>query len=46
MGGNEAPPSPAAKKFTAFTRLAGMFMGRVEAMTVGDWRVRFILDLR
>jgi hypothetical protein len=46
MGGDDAPPSPAAKKFTRFTRLAGMFMGRVEALTVGDWRVRFILDLR
>jgi hypothetical protein len=46
LGGDDAPPSPAAKKFTRFTRLAGMFMGRVETMTLGDWRVRFILDLR
>ncbi len=46
LGGDDEPPSPAAKKFTRFTRLAGMFMGRVEAVTLGDWRVRFILDLR
>jgi hypothetical protein len=46
LGGDETPPSPAAKKFTRFTRLAGMFMGRVEALNVGNWRVRFILDLR
>jgi hypothetical protein len=46
LGGDDAPPSPASKKFTRFTRLAGMFMGRVEALTLGDWRVRFILDLR
>jgi hypothetical protein len=46
LGDVETPPSPAAKKFTAFTRLAGMFMGRVEALQIGDWRVRFILDLR
>ena len=43
---DETPPSPAAKKFTRFTRLAGMFMGRVEALNIGDWRVRFVLDLR
>ncbi|MDE2143786.1 MAG: hypothetical protein KGJ84_15365 [Elusimicrobia bacterium] len=29
LGGDAAPPSAAAKRFTAFTRLAGMFMGRV-----------------
>jgi hypothetical protein len=46
LGGDEAPPSPAAKRFTRFTRLAGMFMGRVEALSLGDWRVRFLLDLR
>ncbi|HXT01105.1 MAG TPA: hypothetical protein VN915_10550 [Elusimicrobiota bacterium] len=46
LGGDDAPPSPAAKRFTRFTRLAGMFMGRVEALSLGDWRVRFILDLR
>ena len=46
MGGDEAPASPAAKKFTRFTRLAGMFMGRVEALSLGNWRVRFILDIR
>ena len=46
LGGDDAPPSPAAKRFTRFTRLAGMFMGRVEAVSLGDWRVRFILDLR
>lgn len=46
LGGDDAPPSPAAKRFTRFTRVAGMFMGRVEAVTLGDWRVRFILDLR
>lgn len=46
LGGEEAPASPAAKRFTRFTRLAGMFMGRVETLTLGDWRVRFILDLR
>jgi len=46
IGGEEAPPSPAAKRFVRFTRLAGMFMGRVETLTLGDWRVRFILDIR
>lgn len=46
LGGDDAPPSPAAKRFNRFTRLAGMFMGRVEALSLGDWRVRFILDLR
>jgi hypothetical protein len=46
LGEDEAPPSPAVKKFVRFTRLAGMFMGRVEALNVGNWRVRFILDLR
>jgi len=46
LGGDDAPPSPAAKRFTRFTRLAGMFMGRVEALSLGDWRVRFVLDLR
>lgn len=46
LGGDDAAPSPASKRFTRFTRLAGMFMGRVETLTLGDWRVRFILDLR
>lgn len=46
LGGEDAPPSPATRKFTAFTRLAGMFMGRVDALEFGGWRMRFDLELR
>ena len=35
-----------AGKMGRLTRLAGMFMGRVDAAEVGDFRFRFILDLR
>jgi hypothetical protein len=47
IGGEDAaPPSLASRRFTAFTRLAGMFMGRVDALQAGDWKFRFILDIR
>jgi hypothetical protein len=46
LGEAETPQSPAAKKFTRLTRLAGMFTGRVEALTIGAWRLRFNLALR
>lgn len=32
--------------FSRFTRLAGMFMGRVPALAVGNMRICFKLDLR
>jgi len=40
--GPAAPPS----KLILFTRLAGMFMGRVDAGSLGSFRLRFKLTLR
>jgi hypothetical protein len=39
-----APP-PAPSRLILFTRLAGMFMGRVSPLSVGDWRLCFKIDL-
>lgn len=36
------PPS----RLILFTRLAGMFMGRVDTVSIGDFRLRFKLTLR
>ena len=33
-------------RFTRLTRLAGMFMGRVDAAEIGNFRFRFQLELR
>jgi len=38
----DGPPS----RLILFTRLAGMFMGRVDAVSVGSYRLRFKLTLR
>jgi hypothetical protein len=38
-------PPPAASRLVLFTRLAGMFMGRVSPLAVGDWRLCFKVDL-
>lgn len=35
-----------AGTFDRLTQLAGMFMGRVDAVEIGDFRFRFKLDLR
>ena len=43
--GEEDVPSPFAARFQRLTRLAGMFMGRVEAVTLCGMRVRLKLDL-
>lgn len=40
------PRTDDAGKLTRFTRLAGMFMGRVDVLDVGGWRFRFNLELR
>ena len=32
--------------FNGFTRLAGMFTGRVSALSIGQWRVGFAIDIR
>ena len=43
--GDEDAPSPFAARFDKLTRLAGMFMGRVEAVTLCGMRVRLKLDI-
>jgi len=40
------PPKDRQSHFTRFTRLAGMFMGRVDAADLGPLKVRFNLELR
>ncbi|MFI5345615.1 MAG: hypothetical protein ACHQ51_04495 [Elusimicrobiota bacterium] len=45
LGGDEDAPSAFAARFDKLTRLAGMFMGRVQAMTVCGMRVQLKLDL-
>jgi hypothetical protein len=40
------PPAQRPGRWTAFTRLAGMFMGRVSALTVGDMRIAFKLEIK
>lgn len=40
------PPKDRQSHFTRFTRLAGMFMGRVDAADIGPLKVRFNLELR
>jgi hypothetical protein len=40
----KAPPS-APTRLILFTRLAGMFMGRVSPLSAGDWRLCFKIDL-
>lgn len=42
----ESESAEEAGKMGRLTKLAGMFMGRVDAAEVGDFRFRFILDLR
>lgn len=49
--GRKTPPArlseeDSAGRFRRFTRLAGMFMGRVDAASVGPFRLRLTLDLR
>ena len=43
---NFFPQALPAGKLTRFTRLAGMFMGRVSAATIGDMRILISLELR
>jgi len=38
-------PSPGPSRLILFTRLAGMFMGRVSALSIGNVRVCFKLEL-
>ena len=40
----KAPPS-APSRLILFTRLAGMFMGRVSPLSMGDWRLCFRIDI-
>ena len=39
-------PHQRASRLTRFTRLAGMFMGRVSALSVGNMSICFNLELR
>jgi hypothetical protein len=39
-------PAQKLDRFSRFTRLAGMFMGKVPALAVGNMRICFKLDLR
>ncbi|MCX5794809.1 MAG: hypothetical protein NTY77_04880 [Elusimicrobia bacterium] len=41
--GKAQPPAPS--RLILFTRLAGMFMGRVSPLSVGGWRLCFKLDI-
>lgn len=41
-----APDPPRRGRWTRVTRLAGMFMGRVEAAHVGPFQLRIRLDIR
>jgi hypothetical protein len=45
LGEEEDPPSAFAARFDKLTRLAGMFMGRVQAMTLCGMRVQLKLDI-
>jgi hypothetical protein len=40
------PRTPAPGKLARFARLAGMFMGRVSALSVGNMSICFNLELR
>ncbi|MDD5629438.1 MAG: hypothetical protein PHU21_10265, partial [Elusimicrobia bacterium] len=42
--GRRAASGPS--RLIAFTRLAGMFMGRVSPVSLGAWRLCFKLDIR
>ena len=39
-------PSPGPSKLILFTRLAGMFMGRVSPVSAGNWRLCFKIDIQ
>jgi len=41
----KAPPS-ASSRLILFTRLAGMFMGRVSPLSAGDWRLCLKIDIK
>ena len=45
LGEEEDAPSAFAARFDKLTRLAGMFMGRVQAMTLCGMRIQFKLDI-
>lgn len=38
-------PLAAPSRLILFTRLAGMFMGRVSPLSAGDWRLCFNLEI-
>lgn len=45
LGGEDDAPSAFAARFDRLTRLAGMFMGRVQAATLCGMRLRLKLDI-
>jgi len=45
LGAEDGAPSPFAARFEKLTRLAGMFMGRVQAATVCGMRLKLTLDI-